>query len=376
MRIGIDSRLYSPNFTGIGRYVYELIHNLLKIDRKNHYVLFFNDPFYGKFDVRQKNVEKVRVNAPHYSFKEQFEFWRILENAGLDLMHFTHFNAPALYRKPSVVTIHDLTLSFFPGRKMTDLFHRAAYNFVIRSIVKRAQKIIAVSNNTKKDIKNLFGIKGDKIKVIYEGVNPLFRKTEASAAAEAVLAKLDIKKPCILYTGVWRSHKNLPNLIRAFGILKKEHGFAGALVITGKKDPWYSEVQKAAADENLKNDIRFTGLLSDDDLVSLYNEAALYVLPSLYEGFGLPVLEAFACGTPVCASNSSCIPEICGQDAALLFDPRNPHDMAEKMAFVLNHPSKTAELTAAGTTRLKMFSWEKMAAETLAVYNSISSSKT
>src|SRR5690242_14363572 len=141
--------MYSSRFTGIGRYVYELTQNLFRIDPNNEYVLFFNNPEYKEFKLPNSRVSKVLVNAPHYSIKEQTVFPKYLQKAKLDLMHFTHFNAPIFYFGRSVVTIHDLTLSFFPGRKMTSLVHRLGYQATIRSIVRKAKKIIAVSENTK-----------------------------------------------------------------------------------------------------------------------------------------------------------------------------------------------------------------------------------
>ena len=133
MRIGIDCRMYSINFTGIGRYVYELVKNLATVGNKEHeYILFFNPAEYNNFTLPAANFHKVRVDAPHYTLKEQWNFYRLLQAKKLDLMHFTHFNAPILYSRPFIVTIHDLTLSFYPGKKMTKWYHRLAYQLVIR----------------------------------------------------------------------------------------------------------------------------------------------------------------------------------------------------------------------------------------------------
>ena len=368
MRIGIDARFYSSAFTGIGRYVYELIEHLLKIDHKNHYVLFFNDPNFEKFIPPRGGVEKVLVNAKHYSFDEQWKFLKILRAHKLDLMHFTHFNAPILYRKPCIVTIHDLTLHFYPGRKMAGWISRMGYNLTIRSIIKRAKKVVAVSKNTKTDIVKLLNVNPEKIKVIHEGVNHQFHRLKDGNQVEQFKANYGFIKPYILYTGVWRSHKNLVNLIKAFAILKHKYKFPGILVITGKEDPWYPEVKQTVRAEHLEGDVRFTGLVPEEDLVLLYNGALLYVFPSFYEGFGLPALEAFACGIPVCASHSSSLPEICG-NAAVFFDPTSPHDMADKISSVILNPQKAEELVQKGYARLKDFSWEKMAQETLEVYN-------
>lgn len=373
MKIGIDARLYSSSFTGIGRYVYELIDHLIKLDHKNHYVIFLNDPEFEKFRSPHNGVEKILVNAPHYSFTEQWKFWRILKRAKLDLMHFTHFNAPLLYRRPSIVTIHDLTLSLYPGKKMSRFWHRWSYHFTIRSIVNRSKRIIAVSEHTKRDVIRLLRINSDKISVIHEGVNPIFHEITDRHLVDEFLGKMGLTKPYILYTGVWRSHKNLVNLIKAFAILKHQYHFDGWLVITGKEDPWYPEVKQTVRAEHLEGEVRFTGLIPDEDLVLLYNGARIYVLPSFYEGFGLPALEAFACGIPVCAARSSSLPEVCGEGNAEFFDPHSPEDMAAKIASVYNNPQKIAELKMRGRARLKDFSWEKMARETLKIYTNVHS---
>jgi glycosyltransferase involved in cell wall biosynthesis len=370
MKIGIDCRMYSSAFTGIGRYVHELTDRLFEIDRENEYVLFFNEPEFEKFQPKSPRVKKVLVNARHYSMAEQWKFLRILNREKLDMMHFTHFNAPILYRRPFVVTIHDLTLSFYPGKKMNSPAYRIAYQLTLGHAVKKAEKVIAVSRNTSKDLQKLFKVPAEKIAVIYEGVGSNFKRVEESAAqTQKIKAKYHLDKPYLLYTGVWRSHKNLTNLLEAFYILKNEYGFDGYLVITGRQDPLYApEIVDKAMSLQLEPDVIFTGLVADEDLIPLYNGALMYVFPSLYEGFGLPPLEAMACGIPVAASNTSCIPEICGEGNAIFFNPMNVRNMAEKIFEVISRKSLREELIRRGLERVKFFSWDKMAQETLKIY--------
>lgn len=373
-RIGIDCRMYSSDFTGIGRYVYELTDNLFQLDQRNEYVLFFNEPEFSKFKPPNNRVKKVLVNARHYSLNEQTKFLGILNHHKLDLMHFTHFNAPIFYHRPSVVTIHDLTLHFYPGKKMTAGIHRAAYYLTIKSAVKHARKIITVSRNTKKDLQLLMKTSSSKIEVIYEGVNEKFRQLPESEnhLTEAVKNKYRLDKQYLLYTGVWRSHKNLPNLIKAFNILKHEYDFEGYLVVTGRKDPVYaSEVLGQAAALGLEDNIIFTGLVKESELVPLYNGALMYVFPSLYEGFGLSPLEAMRCGVPVAASSASCIPEVCGEDNALYFNPGDPDDIAEKMYRITSEKNLREQLIRNGLKHVSTFSWRKMAQQTLDVYNNV-----
>lgn len=373
MRIGIDARMYSSEFTGIGRYVYELIANLLKIDQKNEYVLFMNQPEFDKFEIPNKRVRKVLVNAKHYSFAEQMRYWRKLKRAKLDIMHFTHFNAPILYRRPSVVTIHDLTLSFFPGKKMNSSFHRMAYNKVLRGVLKHAKRVIAVSENTKKDLEEVSRTSPQKIEVIYEAVNENFGPRKNVEKNEEILKKYSITKDFLLYTGVWRIHKNIVNLVKSFAILKQDEDFDAQLVITGTEDPYYPEVKRTVKEMGLEHDVIFPGMVPEDELVSLYQEARLFVFPSLYEGFGLPPLEAMRCGTPVVASKTSCIPEICGEDNALFFDPYDPTNMADTMGRVWLDETLEEELRERGLKHSLKFSWETMAEKTLKLYGEVTS---
>ena len=371
MRIGIDARMYSTEFTGIGRYVYELVRHLIKIDEKNEYVLFMNQPEYEAFEEPNKRVTKVLVNAHHYSFAEQFRYLLALRSAKLDLMHFTHFNAPIFYKRPSVVTIHDLTLSFFPGKKMNSAFYRMAYNWVLRAAVRNAKSVIAVSENTKADLVEITRTSPSKVEVIYEGVGEEFGPRGDEEYQEEVHKKYSITKEFLLYTGVWRGHKNLVNLIRAFALIHDgAEGFDLQLVITGEEDPYYPEVKRTVKELGLEHHVIYTGMAPEKELIALYQTAKAYVFPSLYEGFGLPPLEAMRCGTPVVASKSSCIPEICGDSNALFFDPYDPEDIANVVRRVLIDEGLQKDLRECGLKHSLKFSWEDMAEKTLKVYNS------
>ena len=369
MHIGIDARMYSSKFTGIGRYNFELIQHLKKIDHKNQYSIFLNDP---EFEIFEDNAQfqKVRVNAKHYSLAEQITFLKKIYEVKPDLMHFTHFNNPIFYLRPQVVTIHDLTLSFYPGKKMTSVLHRIGYNLSVRSVLAKAKKIIAVSKNTKKDVMDLFHVPEEKIQVIYEGASDKFSHHASEVDLETTKKKFSITKPFLLYTGVWRDHKNVVGLIRAFHSVREIYNLDIELVITGKPDPVYHEVLDTIDTLKLKKHVKCVGLVSEKDLTSLYQSAALYVFPSFYEGFGIPPLEAFAAGLPVVCSNTSSLPEICGEGNAVFFDPNNVQDMAEKIADTLQDTALQKNLIQRGFERLRIFSWEEMARETLNIYKS------
>lgn len=368
MRIGIDARMYGSGFTGIGRYTYELIRNLAEMDQENEYVVFLRKESFDGFEPPNKRFTKVLADFPHYSFAEQFGFKSLLNKSKLDLMHFCHFNAPIFYNKPYIVTIHDLTLSFFPGKKFNSFWRRMAYKLVLKTVIKKAKKIIAVSKHTKSDLQKMFNIPEERISVIYNGVNPEFAEKSETLKAD-LMKRLGLQKPFFLYTGVWRDHKNIVGMIKAFADMNKELGGQYNLVITGRHNPSYKEIPDTIKEMKLEEDVHLVGLVSEDDLKALYQNALAYVFPSFYEGFGLPPLEAMQCGTPVIASNKSAIPEVCGEGNALYFDPYNIDDMKEKMRTIATDASVRQNLVNKGFERVKEFDWGKMASSVLQIYN-------
>ncbi len=217
-------------------------------------------------------------------------------------MHFTHFNAPLAYRGKSVVTIHDLTLSFYPGRKMKSSFHRFAYSTTIRSIAKRSEKIFAVSEHTKKDLVEILDIDENRIITIHNGVSrERFEKEVSETEIAKMKAKLGIERGYFLYTGVFREHKNLVRLVEAFAVVSEKHPEID-LVLAGKEDPGYRDVRDTIIRLGLSGRVKLPGFVDNEDIPALYKGAEAYVFPSLYEGFGLPVIEAMAAGIPVLCS--------------------------------------------------------------------------
>jgi len=371
--------MYSSGFTGIGRYTFELIRHLAKLDSEDEFVCFLNPAEFETFTPPASNFRAVRVDAPHYSLTEQTRFLQKLNSEKLDLAHFTHFNSPLFYRGKFVTTIHDLTLSFFPGKKMNDFFHRLAYNLVLSRGVARARKIIAVSKNTKKDLQNLLQTPAEKIKVVWNGVGREFTpSTPTELSRKQLEKKFGISQNYLLYTGVWRDHKNILGLLSAVAksreknLSSRKRGWSGELVITGKKNPVYApEIFAKVKELDLRKTVVFTGLVSDEDLRKLYQNARVFVFPSFYEGFGLPPLEAMSCGIPVAASNSSSIPEVCGEKNAEFFNPKNMEEMTAKIQKVWEDESLRKRLIENGLKRVLDFSWRKMAEETLQVYREV-----
>ncbi len=357
--------MHSTKFTGIGKYVEQLIKNLALIDQENQYILYFNSPEFENFTPPGPNFKKYLVNAPHYSLKEQTKFPLAIHQTNPDVVHFPHFNSPIGTFRKQVTTIHDLTLHFFPGRKYTKPHQRIAYKAALYSALRKSNKIITVSNNTEKDLHKLYPFTKKKTQTIYEGVDSLFVHTP-----DIPKLTFDLPKKYLLYTGNWRSHKNLTNLIIAFQILKDDYNYAGKLILTGTEDPIYPETRNKIREYDLENQIITPGLIPEDHLPYIYSKADCYVFPSLYEGFGLPVLEAFGSRTPVACSNTSCLPEI-GGDAILTFNPLDPQEIALKVNEVLTKKGLRDDLIEKGLQRLNDFSFEKMARKTLTLYNSV-----
>lgn len=363
--IGIDARSYG--WTGIGRYVRNLMRELFVVDTRNEYTVFLNKENFDTFEIPNERVKKVLADIPWYSFQEQLQFPKTLRSQKFDLVHFPHFNIPLVYGEPFVATIHDLTLSFFPGQKMTSMMHRMAYQMTIRHACKKAQGIIAVSKNTKKDIEQLLSIPSEKVDVIYEAVeNETYNANIDLDAVEAIKKKYNIRKPYLMYVGVWRSHKNILGLLSGFAKIL-ERGLDYQLVITGKADPHYPEVMEKMKELGIEKNVVLPGFVPEEELPVFFKGCELFVFPSFYEGFGLPPLEAMASGCPVVASNTSCMPEILG-DAAEFFDPYNHEDIARAMESVLRNRARAMELRTKGLEHVKKFSWRTMARQTLATY--------
>lgn len=367
MRIGIDCRLFSQNFTGIGRYTHELVEHFIKFNdqqnRRHEIILFFNRPEYDNFTPPNLSVKKVLVNSRHYSFAEQFRFLFHLNKAKCDIVHFPHFNLPIFYHRPYIVTIHDLILHFFPGRKMSKFYQRIAYNLIIKNAVKKAKKIITVSDNTKNDLIKYLKVPTEKIQTIHNGISDIFTLLQDQVAIKKTLHKYKITPPFLLYTGVWRNHKNLPRLIKAFSLIRKNEGIDLRLVITGKEDKNYPEVKNTVKELDLTDSIIFTGLVEERELCHLYNAATITVCPSLYEGFGFPPLESMKCGTPVAASRTSSLPEVCGQNNAVFFDPYDIGDIARKITTLYKDAALQQDLVEKGFLHAAKFTWNASAGQ-------------
>ncbi len=377
-RIGIDARMYSiPG--GIGRYTRELINSLEKVDDRNEYVIFIDKEGFENYTPQNKKFKKILADVGWYGFSEQLKTLPIWLGAKLDLMHFTHFNKSIFYRKPYVVTIHDLTYSVVAKEgmkisKLPPIIYTAkylVYERVIKDVIKKARKIIVPSYTSKKDIISTYKINGNKVAVTYESVDKSFSPDEKKRTFQELENNFGIKREkYFIYVGNASPHKNLKRLILAFDILSKDKKDV-QLVLAGKKEKFYTALEDWVRKESFGDGrIVFTGVVTDEELQALLANSYACVFPSLAEGFGIPPLEAMASGTPVLTSATSCLPEVC-ENAVIYFNPYLETSIAEKMKMILENPKIREQFISNGMQHLKKFSWDKMAKETLAVYEDV-----
>lgn len=369
MKIGIDARFYGITGKGLGRYTQKLIENLERIDQVNNYFIFLRKDNFNEYQPRNKNFQKVLADYQWYSFSEQINMPRILKKYNPDLVHFSHFNVPFFYRRKFVVTIHDLILLHFPtikGTTLPPLFYWLkffAYRIIIGSALRRAQKIITVSEFTKNDILRNYEIPENKIAVTCEAADEFF--VSNSEKDETILRKYGIIKPYLLYVGNAYPHKNLERLVLAFEKIKKKFPEMN-LVLVGRKDYFYSRLGRFAEKKKIGG-IIFSDSVPDTDLGTVYQDAEIFVFPSLYEGFGIPPLEAMARKTPVTSSDHPCMREILGE-AAYYFNGEDIDEIANAVAKVLQDKNLREKLIFGGNERVKKYDWKNMARLTLDIY--------
>ncbi|MBD3310942.1 MAG: glycosyltransferase [Candidatus Magasanikbacteria bacterium] len=386
MKIGIDARMYGPKQAGLGRYIEQLILNLESIDTENQYVIFLRQENWDEFKPTSDNFKKVLADIPWYGWEEQIKLPKIIKQEKVDVMHFPHWNVPYFYKDPFVVTIHDLIMFHYPRAEATTLgpikfwLKDKAHRILVKHVAKKAKHIIAVSEFTKQDVHNTLKVPASKITIIYEAmfsnqrsetgdlisVTAFGLSSSRREERELVLNKYGIDKPYVLYVGNAYPHKNLKGLLKAWKLFEQKYGSDYKLILVGKKNYFYKQEIKESRNQRIKN-VVFTGFLSDEELVLLYKSASLYVFPSLYEGFGLPPLEAMAHGVPVASSNRSCLPEILGE-AAIYFDPENYDNICDTIYKGLTDKDIRFDLANNANNEIKKYSWRKTAGDTLKIY--------
>lgn len=362
MKIGIDATLLREDrITGVERYTINLIRSLIEVDDNNQYFVFFK-----KRCPSQLADLVPRLEVFISPFKNRVvtdQLWLPCIAKKLDILHCPAFPSPLFYKGKTVLTIHDATLWKYPEtRSKGGEFY---YSPLFPQAIRKSSRIITVSRNSKKDLIHYLNIPDNLITVIYEGIDDSFTKRNLQQSSE-VKTKYNLPDRYILTVGTLEPRKNLDMLIKAFEIFLRKYDTDHKLVIVGRKG-WHKSLNIA---KELKSYVVLTGFVGEEHLPAIYRLADLFVFPSIYEGFGFPILEAMACQTPVITSNASSLPEI-GGNACLYADPYNPSDFAEKISIILNDKSLYDDFIKKGRERIKRFSWRETAESTLKVYQEV-----
>lgn len=367
--VGLDARKLRD--FGIGAYIWNLLEALGRRPESLAYRfrVFAHAADRSVLPPLPPHFDVVAEEAPGYSLSELTGFaWRLLRH-GLDLFHATHYVLPPLPRGKAIVTIHDIIHLLYPQFLPSRAAHIYA-RVMIRRALNRADRIITVSHNSKRDLTDYFGVSSDRVEVIYNGVARRFRADVPEEERRRVAEKLGLPSPYMLFLGGERPHKNVRNVVRAFAEARRKEGTHQALVLAGPLPKNRGRVEALIAALDLEKAVRRTGLVDEADLPALYAGATAFLYPTLYEGFGLPVVEAMACGVPVLTSATSALQEVAGGHA-LLVDPMDVDAIAAGIVTLATDPKKRAELSRLGLARSADFSWDKAAEATLNVYAAV-----
>lgn len=367
MRIAIDARKLQDY--GIGTYIRNLLRHLGRIDRSTDYVLIVRPSDVEIGAELGENFRTVADWSRSYSIREQLTIPLDLRREAVDLFHAPHYVLPPLTPCKSVVTIHDCIHLRFPQY----LPNRLGYVYARASLwvaTHRASRVLTVSETSKRDILRYFRVPESKIDVIYNAIDERLGGAPSDEEVGQVRERYQLYDPFVLYAGNIKPHKNLERLIEAFHTLRRGGLEQVKLLIIGDEISKYASLRRAVHRHKLHKHVRFLGFVPDKTLASLYRLASVFVFPSLYEGFGLPPLEAMAAGTPVITSNVSSLPEVVG-DAAILIDPYEPDEIAAAMRRVLTEPGLREDLRARGLARVKEFSWDRSVRRVREIYGEV-----
>ncbi len=362
MRIGLDARTICAPKTGDRTYALGLIHGLAALDCAHDFVVYVDQPPPARLPTGPRWSVRV-VRALHPRLWTPLALPQAARRDGVDLLHVQYI-APTCRRPRVVTTIHDVTYRLFP--QWFHLKDRFLLDRGVRSSLRTVACVLTGSECTRRDLERVYGLPGARICVTPYAAPPGFRAPEAGEVAR-VLAAHGLLPPYALFVGALQPRKNLPRLIRAFLAAKRSAGLPHRLVLAGKTGWKSGAVFATLREEGAAGDVKLLGYVPDEDLSGLFGGAEALLFPTLYEGFGLPVLEAFACGTPVITSNLSALPEVAGE-AAVLVDPRDEAQMAEAVARVLTDAPLRRRLARAGLQRAEAFDWTRTAALTVACY--------
>jgi len=379
LRILIDAR-HVRDF-GFGTYIRNLLRGLAAIGAPHEFLLTAHRADTHEFDALPENFKVVEYERNDGELADQIAFPLFVRSLRPNLVHIPLNAVPLMLPKPYVVTVHDLSSLVFAN---TTNWRQELRRYQFRRGLVRADRVIAVSDSTRHDVTQLLGVAPEQVERIYGGADPVFSqhvpgRSARTAGPEAwaherrrVLERYQVNYPFLLYAGTIRPQKNIPRLVEAFALLRGElleHPALSQLrlIIIGDEISRYPAVRRAVIQSRIEQYVRFMGFVPLDTLRFFYESAAAFVFPSLYEGFGLPPLEAMASGTPVVCSNTTSLPEVVG-DAAMIVNPDNVFDIARGMKEVLLDNALRAELIRRGALRCRHFKWEDTARQVLAVY--------
>lgn len=365
-RILIDGRWMRDS--GIGRYVENITIEAVRQDVKNKYIILVKKGESGCLSLPASKVEYVETDIAWYTPQEQIALTKLLDAQHPDLVHFTNFNIPLGYRKPFVVTIHDLTLlrykSIRGGLLAPFTYHLkdVVMRHILKTAVNRSKYIFTPSQFVKEDVVGQYHCGPQKIIITHNAVDNLIKNSYID------LKKYSISKPFILSVGNPYPHKNIDGLIKAYAQLISHKKLDYQLVIVGRDNEFMDRQKKLVKKLNLEGRVVFPGYISDRELAGIYQQARVYVFPSFSEGFGIPGLEAMKYGLPVASSNATSLPEIFN-DAAAYFDPKNIKDIAQTIEELITDEAYRKKLIGLGYRQVKKYSWAKSARELVCGYN-------
>jgi glycosyltransferase involved in cell wall biosynthesis len=372
MRVAIDIRR-AGDF-GFGTYIRNIVNQLARADGDTLYLLIGQERHLRQFDPLPKNFVLVDYPAEPGSFRTHFHLPFLLRQKRVDILHMPWFYAPAVVPSRLVLTVHDLTDVLAPPVGATPLVQAGRLYFARRAL-KRADRILAVSQSSKRELSRVFGVPEEKIEVVYNAVDERFLREPMPNDADRILERHAVTDPFVLYAGNIKPQKNLPRLIEAFAVAKAElrdHPEFSRLklLLIGDAADEHSDLRRAVLRSRLQGEVRFLGFVPHSVLRVFYARASAFLFPSLYEGFGLPPLEAMAHGTPVLTSNVSSLPEVFA-DAALLVNPENVFDIARGIRQILTEDVMRDSLVRRGHELVKRYSWERSAEQVREVYQSV-----
>jgi len=375
VRVAIDIRRMTE--FGVGTYTRNIVRALGRLDSESSYFLIGPPEKVAEIGSLPANFQSMPLLGNDTTVRSYFDFRAILKRLNCDLVHIPHlFWLPRNLPCPYVMTVHDVLDHMYRARDQSG-FRRSLHFFLTHRALRGAARLFAVSNFTKSEVEKLFSIPAARIEVVYNAIDERFLRGHASEADRQLLAeRYLVNHPFLLYTGRISPHKNVVRIIEAFSALKaeleKEGMFPGLkLIVIGDELSKHPDLRRTVVRSRMQNDVRFLGFVPIEVLRIFYDAAKIFVFPSLYEGFGLPPLEAMAHGTPVVTSNTSSLPEVVG-NAAVLVNPENVFEIMRALHRVLLDQALRDKLKERGYQQAKRFSWDASAQQILCVYHEVS----